>query len=383
MSITIQVLGEIEVYELLAILDFNNVRKRMSVIIRKEGKVLLYCKGADSMIFERLDPSMKPLKNQTNGHLNKFACEGLRTLCLAKKEIGEEEFEVFRQKLHIASTVLENREDQVNACYEEIEKNLTLIGATAIEDKLQDGVPATIANLAAAGIKIWVLTGDKQETAINIGYSCQLLTDEFSEIFTIEGFEYEEVEQELRTCKETMRKWELKNLKEKRNRMKSATGLSVISYSNTYKSSYTGGSKVGPMSKDFDGNSDGNNNYIMNNGLTSKALNSQLSKNNSINDNLTGDQPTSGFAIVINGHSLVHALQPNMELLFLEVASSCNSVICCRVTPLQKALVVDLVKRNKNAVTLAIGDGANDVSMIKMAHIGVGISGQEGKYMLF
>lgn len=147
-------LNEIEVYELLAILDFNNVRKRMSVIIRKDGKVFLYCKGADSMIFERLDASMQSLKTQTNGHLNKFACEGLRTLCLAKKEISEEDFEVFRQKLHTASTALDNREDKVNACYEEIEKNLELIGATAIEDKLQDGVPAAIANLSAAGMPI-------------------------------------------------------------------------------------------------------------------------------------------------------------------------------------------------------------------------------------
>ena len=278
---------------------------------------------------------------------------------------------------------------------------MELIGATAIEDKLQDGVPSTIANLSAAGIKVcanlslrqcgvhsifsfasdqvWVLTGDKQETAINIGYSCQLLTDEFNEIFTVEGFEYEEVEQELRTYKETMRKWELKNLRDKRNRHKSGAGISVISYTNTYQSSYNTGSKVSPMNENFDGNSDGNNNYLMNNGLTSKALNSQLNKQNLLaNDDNAGDQPTSGFAIVINGHSLVHALQPSMELLFLDVAANCQSVICCRVTPLQKALVVDLVKRNKNAVTLAIGDGANDVSMIKMAHIGVGISGQEG-----
>lgn len=334
MSITIQVLGEIEVYELLAILDFNNVRKRMSVIIRKEGKVILYCKGADSMIFERLDPSMKSLKNHTNGHLNKFACEGLRTLCLAKKEIGEEEYEVFRNKLHEASTALDNREDKVNACYEEIEKNLILIGATAIEDKLQDGVPSTIANLSAAGIKVWVLTGDKQETAINIGYSCQLLTDEFNEIFTIEGWEYEQVEQELRTCKETMKKWELKDLKEKRNRMKSGTNLSVISYSNTYQSSHNTGSKVGPINKDLDYNNDGNNNYLMNNGLTVSNqqlnINNQLNKNSLIDNNIQTDQPTSGFAIVINGHSLVHALQPNMELLFLEVASNCNAVICCK-----------------------------------------------------
>lgn len=86
----------------------------------------------------------------------------------------------------------------------------------------------------------------------------------------------------------------------------------------------------------------------------------------------------SGFAIVVNGHSLVHCLAIDMEQKFLEIASQCKAVICCRVTPLQKALVVALMKRSKNAVTLAIGDGANDVSMIKEAHIGVGISGQEG-----
>lgn len=77
------------------------------------------------------------------------------------------------------------------------------------------------------------------------------------------------------------------------------------------------------------------------------------------------EETSAGFAIVINGHSLVHCLHPQMERLFLEVVMQCKSVICCRVTPLQKALVVDLIKKNKNAVTLAVGDGANDVSMIK------------------
>jgi phospholipid-translocating ATPase len=74
-----------------------------------------------------------------------------------------------------------------------------------------------------------------------------------------------------------------------------------------------------------------------------------------------GEEPT-GFAIVVNGHSLVHCLTMDMEQKFLEIASQCRAVICCRVTPLQKAMVVALMKRSKNAVTLAIGDGANDVS---------------------
>ena len=130
---------------------------------------MLYCKGADSVIFERMDTSLLPIKDITMEHLNKFASEGLRTLCLAKKDIDEAFFESWKERLHEASISLDNREEKVDACYEEIEQNLSLIGATAIEDKLQDGVPQTIANLASAGIKLWVLTGDKQETAINIG----------------------------------------------------------------------------------------------------------------------------------------------------------------------------------------------------------------------
>ena len=116
-----------------------------------------------------MDPSCAELQLNTVDHLNKFAGEGLRTLCLAKKELDDKYYENWKERFHIASTSMENREEKVDAVYEEIEQNLKLIGATAIEDKLQDGVPQCIANLAAAGIKLWVLTGDKQETAINIG----------------------------------------------------------------------------------------------------------------------------------------------------------------------------------------------------------------------
>jgi P-type E1-E2 ATPase len=125
--------------------------------------------------------------------------------------------------------------------------------------------------------------------------------------------------------------------------------------------------------------------------LTSSEANNIFEHENQQNNSISStsakppSNPTSpiveentGFAIVVNGHSLVHCLTMDLEQKFLEIASQCKAVICCRVTPLQKALVVALMKRSKNAVTLAIGDGANDVSMIKEAHIGVGISGQEG-----
>jgi len=337
-SITIEVMGTPEVYELLAILDFNNVRKRMSVIIRYEGKITLYCKGADSVIFERLSPLESKNTSKTQDHLNKFAGEGLRTLCLAKKELEASVFERWRERYHDAATTLDNREEKVSAVYEEIEQNLVLVGTTAIEDKLQDGVPECIANLAAANIKLWVLTGDKQETAINIGYSCQLLTDEMVDIFTVEGWDYEDVEQELERA--------LQAIKTHDSHSKGAPNCSVIFSENSVKGSTT------------------IEDPIVNHKTHSAKNNIEVPLGN---NNFPTSPPkiNGGFALVVNGHSLVQALTPSMELLFLDVASRCKAVICCRVTPLQKALVVDLVKRHKKAVTLAIGDGANDVSMIK------------------
>ncbi|XP_042229397.1 phospholipid-transporting ATPase ID-like isoform X3 [Homarus americanus] len=327
-SITIFAKEVQETYELLCILDFNNVRKRMSVILKKDGRIRLYCKGADSIIYERLKSGQESLKHHTQEHLDSFAGEGLRTLCLAYKDLEEDYFQDWKSRHHEAAISLESREEKLDAIYEEVEKDLILLGATAIEDKLQDGVPQTIANLAMAGIKIWVLTGDKQETAINIGYSCQLLTDEMVNIFIIDAQSASEVEEQLQKFREDIRNVSAT--------IHPQTNLSVVTFS-VYSDDDAG------------------------------------------RDNLSdAGEPNGGFALVINGHSLVFALNANYERLFLEVASHCKAVICCRVTPLQKAMVVDLVKRYKKAVTLAVGDGANDVSMIKTAHIGVGISGQEG-----
>ncbi|XP_011344584.1 phospholipid-transporting ATPase ID isoform X4 [Ooceraea biroi] len=332
-SITIEVMGKKEIYELLCILDFNNVRKRMSVILRKDGQLRLYCKGADNVIYERLKKGSEEIMAKTLDHLNKFAGEGLRTLCLSVRDLDESFFNNWKQRHQEAALSQENRDDKLDAIYEEIEKDMSLLGATAIEDKLQDGVPQTIANLSMAGIKLWVLTGDKQETAINIGYSCQLLTDDLTDVFVIDGTTYDSVETQLLRYLETIKT---------ASTQKNQPTLSIVTFRWDKKSSDT---EYNPSREE--------------------------------QDEHEMETPTE-FAVVINGHSLVHALHPQLEQLFLEVSSQCKSVICCRVTPLQKAMVVELIKKNKSAVTLAIGDGANDVSMIKTAHIGVGISGQEG-----
>ncbi|MEJ1278697.1 hypothetical protein NN561_009619 [Cricetulus griseus] len=198
---------------------------------------------------------------------------------------------------------------------------MKLLGATAVEDKLQEGVIETITTLSLANIKIWILTGDKQETAINIGYACNVLTDAMDAVFVVTGNTAVEVRDELRKAKE------------------------ILFGQNT---SFSSGHVV----------------------YESKQ---QLELDLGADEAVTGE-----YALVINGHSLAHALESDVENDLLELACMCKTVVCCRVTPLQKAQVVELVKKHRNAVTLAIGDGANDVSMIKSAHIGIGISGQEG-----
>uniref|UniRef100_A0A3B4EG29 Phospholipid-transporting ATPase n=1 Tax=Pygocentrus nattereri TaxID=42514 RepID=A0A3B4EG29_PYGNA len=319
-TITTQELGKAVTYTLLAILDFNNIRKRMSVIVRTpEGRIRLYCKGADTVLFERLHSCSHDVMNITSDHLNEYAGDGLRTLALAYRDLSEEQWAEWAERYRGADKAIDCREDRLAAAYEEIEQDLMLLGATAIEDKLQEGVAETIAILSLANIKIWVLTGDKQETAVNIGYSCKMLTDDTTEVFIVNGHTVQSVREDLRlVARERM--------------MESA--------------------------RTRDGG---------------KEVETQWAPPTSVLESISGE-----FALVISGHSLAHALEADMEQEFLETACACRAVICCRVTPLQKAMVVELVKRHKNAVTLAIGDGANDVSMIKTAHIGVGISGQEG-----
>lgn len=111
-------------------------------------------------------------------HLEQYATEGLRTLCIAQRELSWSEYEKWNEKYDIAAASLANREDELEVVADSIERELILLGGTAIEDRLQDGVPDCIELLAEAGIKLWVLTGDKVETAINIGFSCNLLNNE-------------------------------------------------------------------------------------------------------------------------------------------------------------------------------------------------------------
>ncbi|KAG0668053.1 aminophospholipid translocase [Maudiozyma exigua] len=291
--------GEEKEYELLNVCEFNSTRKRMSAILRfPDGSIKLLCKGADTVILERLG-SDNMYVEPTTRHLEDYASQGLRTLCLGYRDIPEEEYTNWKHIYNEAATTMEDRGDKLDEAAELIEKNLILLGATAIEDKLQDEVPDTIHTLQEAGIKIWVLTGDRQETAINIGMSCRLLAEDMNLLIV-----NEETKEDTR-----------KNLVEKIN---------------------------------------------------------------ALHEHEISEREKNTLALVIDGKSLGFALEPDLEDYLLYVGKLCKAVICCRVSPLQKALVVKMVKRKTSSLLLAIGDGANDVSMIQAAHVGVGISGMEG-----
>lgn len=176
--VQIKAFNKPERYDILNVIEFTSARKRMSVIIKDpEGKIKIFCKGADTVIYERLDNTNEELKDNLLLQLEQFATEGLRTLCYATVELNENEYNDWKQKYHQASCSIDDREENIEKTAELIERKLKLIGATAIEDKLQEGVPETIEALLKADINVWVLTGDKQETAINIGYSCRLLVN--------------------------------------------------------------------------------------------------------------------------------------------------------------------------------------------------------------
>jgi magnesium-transporting ATPase (P-type) len=191
---------------------------------------------------------------------------------------------------------------------------MELLGITAIEDRLQDEVPEVLSDLAKAGIVLWMLTGDKEETAVNIGRSCNLIQND-TRLFFVTG---------LKTPGEF--------------------SMKLQSIHDEIVKGYIPGEGYRPPHS----------------GL-----------------------PATQICLVIDGPSFKHFHEDDkLERSFLlKIGQCCRSVIACRLTPVQKQMIVGLVKVDTvpRAVTLAIGDGANDVSMIREADVGIGIIGKEGR----
>ncbi|KAH7113852.1 hypothetical protein B0J11DRAFT_445923, partial [Dendryphion nanum] len=267
---------------------------RLSVAF-SDAQSSMQMEDMEDMVDENLAADENAIIERCFQHINDFATEGLRTLLYGYRFMDNDEYDTWKKGYLEATTSLVDRTRLIEEAGELIEQDLELSGATAIEDKLQQGVPEAIDKLRRAKIKMWMLTGDKRETAINIGHSCRLIKD-YSTV-TVLDHETGEVEQNI--------------------------GAAILA---------------------------------LNSGAIAHSV------------------------IVVDGQTLaqINELEP-LKLLFYDLAILADSVICCRAAPAQKAsLVKNIRKRVKKSITLAIGDGANDIAMIQEAHVGIGITGKEG-----
>ncbi|CAO2192914.1 unnamed protein product [Urochloa humidicola] len=284
--IVIDVLGDRQRFDILGLHEFDSDRKRMSVIVGCPDRTIkLYVKGADSSIFGITNKSSElDIVRATEAHLHKYSSLGLRTLVVGIRELSESEFEEWKLAYENASTAVLGRGNLLRSVAANIECNVHILGATGIEDKLQDGVPEAIESLRQADIKIVINNNSKE--------SCQRsLVDALATI----------------------------------KKLRAASSIGTLD----------------PV--------------------------------------LASEASSVTIALIVDGNSLVYILETELQEELFKLATQCSVVLCCRVAPLQKAGIVALIKNRTDDMTLAIGDGANDVSMIQMADVGVGISGQEGR----
>uniref|UniRef100_A0A8C6YHY0 Phospholipid-transporting ATPase n=1 Tax=Naja naja TaxID=35670 RepID=A0A8C6YHY0_NAJNA len=251
---------------------------------------------------------------RTKVHVEQNAVDGYRTLCVAYKEIPPAAYKVLEAQIKEATVALHNREARMAKVFDDIEKDMRLIGSTAVEDKLQDFAAETIEALHAAGMKIWVLTGDKLETAQATCYASRLFHTN-TELLLLTAKTVEEGDRKMEQLHELLMEYHKKLV----------TDVSWVS--------------------------------------------------------------SSDYGLVIEGATLSLIMNPSQDSsfshyksIFLQICLKCTAILCCRMAPLQKAQIVRMVKNSKGSpITLAVGDGANDVSMILEAHVGIGIKGKEGR----
>lgn len=326
---------EEEEFRILAVIEFTSERKMMSVLVRRaNGTAVLFSKGADSAFASKMQkPSSSDHQPFTSAMrlIKQFAVEGLRTLCLAYRELSEQEVSDWMGKWTGALNTVVDRQGAIDSVASEIENGLQFLGAVAIEDRLQDRVPEAISTLIKANIRIWMLTGDRAETAINTGYLSGLLTTE--------------------------------------------TVLLNLLIDN--EAHYLMGSDAHSMNS---------NDHCSLDSDDYRSLDAHCSMDN---DCLFLKRAMDEYrqcrlarhAIVVNGLALERILSstnPEVMQLFAELCSKCSTVVACRLSPIQKAQIAEMIKIRFRKVVLAVGDGGNDVGMIQAANVGVGITGLEG-----
>ncbi|KAJ2806568.1 drs2 neo1 protein, partial [Coemansia guatemalensis] len=469
--------------------------------------------------------------------LHQFSTEGLRTLVYAHKEISQAAYDAWHVRYLAATTALAGRQQQVEAVCEDLERDLLLTGVSAIEDRLQAGVPETIFKLRRAGVRVWMLTGDKVETAINIAKSCRLIDTEAVEISELDqqvlkrnagrmmllvmqsGTAPDDLDRivtnalnvardmaatvdqrfERRSRLDKMRRGmkrfgNLLDIRRVRRQQKQVGDNDAPSSSSPdeeeKKQAYSEAAaavagersenwirppaeseeksaadieraqdlrdsapttilgvsphdpitEISPVTTAVSrGNNEGRSDTLTRQKQRLLPIDSSTSESSSHSSDATRSPPhchaagesssdnacaddassdSASLAVVVDGDTLAaleeHASTGLLDK-FLSLGTLCDAVICSRVSPAQKALVVhsmrvrcegggnksdsadaqgrkkpssrrrwnpfsDLLTHDNDRymVTLAIGDGANDIAMIQEAHVGVGIAGQEG-----
>ncbi|KEG02933.1 ATPase [Plasmodium vinckei vinckei] len=404
-------------FEILDVFPFDNVRKRMSLIVKNEkDEIFMLLKGADTSVLKLASKSQKNIVDHVEYQLNAFATSGLRTLVLGYKHLTKEEFKIM-YNIHIENrkkSELLKDDTYLQKFYDEYENNLLIIGCTGIDDKLQDDVPQVIQDLRDAGLTICVLTGDKLETAINIGHSINILNKHtYNAVFTetdsnilleqINTHEKNTNAANLLNADHSTKWWNSVNWEHLNLDLRSETILNFMktNFFNSVKKNAIPDTNVVDLKNDNHLYSSvlAKQEKVYSSFLESReSLGNVKSSSESIgmfnkmrkNDehDFDSDNPYkpkdkmhySQFSITITGESLDVIMKNKiLKIKFYTLARSASTLIACRVTPKQKSLFVkENSAFNPRGTSLAIGDGANDVGMILMANVGVGIAGKEG-----
>ncbi|WKS78862.1 P-type ATPase [Cryptosporidium sp. 43IA8] len=356
----LDVFGELLDVEILAKIPFTSDRKRSSTVVRikrlnsehnmKDLRIMSELYRERIMVFSKgADSAMIPLLRQSNMEKfqkdleigNKMANQALRVLCITEKEISEDEFADWNQKYQLAVNNVENRESSLQEAASMIEKDLLLQGVTGVEDRLQDEVPETIKCLRDAGIKIWMLTGDKVETAREIAASAGLLSP---------GHEILELTESTCSNKSEIKKRVLSICK--------SLGIDLESDKSErfLRKVKASGSKSEKKETNFS--------ILIDGAVLGEIFSGSLANNDFVSECKRFEDITSSIS--------------SIEKLFVQMCCKCRTVVFARFAPSQKGNIVRIVRKHMDEITLAVGDGANDCNMIQTANVGVGIRGLEG-----
>ncbi|KAH8854908.1 putative phospholipid-transporting ATPase IH [Schistosoma japonicum] len=370
-------------YSIDLVLEFDSFRKRMTVMAKHpDGTYHIHSKGAESSIFKISNSSEGDVRRLANQHVTQFAINGLRTLVYATRQVDSEEYHALLNEYHHATSLFgTERSDALKTIYEKIESNLTLISITGVEDKLQPQVQECLKSLRNAGIHVWVLTGDKEETAITVSraaghFSPNMKLIHLTNCEDFLGFAYQLFKhlENLKMCrrKKKLRKRMELFFKEPINLLKVKANLKSKT---TEEDIFKEQNKLNAKNNLFE-----KIKQLFGNRISLHIDMDQSRHRHTKRPGATGEP----MALVIDGKSLRYALHPSLQKPFLDLCFHLTTVLCCRMTPLQKASVVQLVRSGfsefvDSPITAAIGDGGNDVAMLLQANIGIGIFGKEGK----